>query len=232
MKIDLEARPSYAMAVVTLDKGEKFLSEAGAMVAMSKGLAVDTGFQGAGSGAFVDWIKAALAGIARKFLAGESMFVNTFRAKKDGETVMLAPAMVGDIVHIEMDGQKKVIVQAESYLASTPKVKVGLIWGGFSMLFSGEGAFFLNCRGKGELLINSYGAIEKVEVDGGYVVDTGHVVAWEGDLKYKLKKAGGWKSAMLSGEGMVLEFKGTGTLWLQTRNMGSLIGWISPFFSG
>ncbi len=231
MKIDLEARPSYAMAVVTLDKGEKFLSEAGAMVAMSKGLAVDTGFQGAGAGG-LDWIKAALAGLARKFLAGESMFVNTFRAKKDGETVMLAPAMVGDIVHIEMDGKKKVIVQAESYLASTPKVKVGLIWGGFSMLFSGEGAFFLNCGGTGELLINSYGAIEKIEIDGAYVVDTGHVVAWEGDLKYKLKKVGGWKSSMLSGEGAVLEFKGTGTLWMQTRNMSSLIGWISPFFSG
>jgi uncharacterized protein (TIGR00266 family) len=231
MKIELEARPSYAMAVITLDKGEKFLSEAGAMVAMSTGLAVDVGFQGAGGGG-LDWIKAALAGLARKFLAGESMFVNTFRAKKDGETVMLAPAMVGDIVHIEMDGKKKIIVQAESFLASTPKVKVGLIWGGFSMLFSGEGAFFLKCTGTGDLLINSYGAIEKIEIEGDYVVDTGHVVAWEGDLKYKLKKVGGWKSSMLSGEGAVLEFKGKGTLWMQTRNMSSLIGWISPFFSG
>lgn len=231
MQIEIEAKPSYGMAVVTLDKGEKIQAESGAMVAMSKGLAVDTTFQGIGSGGAVDWIKAALAGLARKFLAGESMFVNTFRATGEGQQVMLAPAMVGDVVHIELDGQKKITVQAESYLASSPKVKVGLVWGGLSMLFSGEGAWFLECKGTGDLLVNSYGGIEKVEIDGGYIVDTGHVVAWEGDLKYNLKKAGGWKSAMLSGEGFVLEFKGTGTVWLQTRNVGSFIGWLTPFFS-
>lgn len=230
MQIDLESRPSYGMAVVTLNKGESFQAESGAMVAMSQGLLVDTGFQGTGGGGLLDLLKAALAGLARKFLAGESMFVNTFKAKADGQHVMLAPALVGDVVHIPLDGKQRITVQAESYLASSPKVKVGLVWGGLSMLFSGEGAFFLECSGQGDLLINSYGGIEKVEVDGGYIVDTGHVVAWEGDLTYSMRKAGGWKSAMLSGEGMVLEFKGKGTLWLQTRNLGSFVGWISPFF--
>lgn len=232
MQIELESRPSYGMAVVRLDKGETIQAESGAMVAMSSGLLVDTGFQGTGGGGLLDVLKAALAGLARKFLAGESMFVNTFQARSDGQQVMLSPSMVGDVVHIPLDGKKNLVVQAESYLASTPGVKVGLIWGGLSMLFSGEGAFFLACAGKGDLLINSYGAIEKVEVDGGYIVDTGHVVGWEGDLKYSIRKAGGWKSAMLSGEGFVLEFKGKGTVWLQTRNLGSFIGWLSPFFRG
>jgi uncharacterized protein (TIGR00266 family) len=201
------------------------------MVAMDPGLGVETGFMGVGGGGIVEWLKAALAGLARKFLAGESMFVNTFKAKGSGGKVMLAPSMVGDIAHIPLN-DSRITVQAESYLASSPKVKVGLIWGGISMLFSGEGAFFLDCKGSGDLLINSYGAIEKVEIDGAYVVDTGHVVAWEGDLSYNLKKAGGWKSAMFSGEGMVLEFKGKGTVWLQTRNVGSFVSWISPFFPG
>ncbi len=230
MQIEIEGRPSYAMAVVQLGPGDKLVAEAGAMVAMSPGLGVETGFMGAGNGGLVDWLKAALAGLARKFLAGESMFVNTFKAAKGAGKVMLAPSMVGDVVHITLDGQRKVTVQAESYLASSPTVAVSLVWGGLSMLFGGESAWFLACSGTGELLINSYGAIEKIEVDGGYVVDTGHVVAWEGDLKYNLKKAGGWKSAMFSGEGMVLEFKGKGTVWLQTRNLSSLVEWITPFF--
>ncbi|MFT4625202.1 MAG: hypothetical protein ACI8PZ_003868 [Myxococcota bacterium] len=230
MQIEIEARPSYGMAVVTLDQGEVILAESGAMVAMSSGLAVDTTFNGAGGGGLVDFLKAMLAGLARKFLAGESMFVNKFRASKPAQQVMLSPAMVGDVEHLQLDGSRTVTVQAESYLASAPGVAVSLVWGGFSMLFSGEGAFFLKCTGVGDLLVNSYGAIEKVEVDGGYVVDTGHVVAWEGDLKYSIRKAGGWKSAMLSGEGLVLEFKGTGTLWLQTRNLGSFVTWLSPFF--
>jgi pimeloyl-ACP methyl ester carboxylesterase len=30
----------------------------------------------------------------------------------------------------------------------------------------------------------------------------------------------------------VLEFKGKGTVWLQTRNLGSFVSWIGPFFPG
>jgi len=80
----------------------------------------------------------------------------------------------------------------------------------------------------GQLLINSYGAIEKIDIDGTYVVDTGHLVAWQGELEWSIRKAGGWKATMLSGEGLVLEFEGKGTLWLQTRNLGSLVSWIRP----
>ena len=70
--------------------------------------------------------------------------------------------------------------------------------------------------------------VEKVEVDGKYMVDTGHVVAFDGDLKYKIRRVGGWKSTLLSGEGLVLEFSGKGTLWLQTRNINAMVGWITP----
>ncbi len=230
MQIEIEARPSYGLAVVTLAKGERITSESSAMVAMSKGLATETGFNGAGSGGLVDWLKAALTGLARKFLAGETMFANTFTATADGQQVMLAPAMIGDVEHLAMDGSRKVIVQASSYLASTPGVNVSLVWGGLSMLFGGEGAFFLACSGNGDLLMNAYGGIEEIEVDGGYIIDSGHVVAWEGSLSYSLRKAGGWKSAMLSGEGLVIEFTGKGKVWMQTRNLGAFVGWISPFF--
>ena len=227
MRIDVESRPSYGMAIVHLDQGEKFIAESGAMVAMSTGLAAEPKFNGVGSGGFMGWLKAALAGLARKFLAGESMFVNHYEATDGGQQLMLSPSMVGDVIHIPLGG-RKVTVQASSYMASAPDVDVSLVWGGFSMLFSGEGAFFLDCSGDGDLLINSYGAIETVDVDSSYIVDTGHLVAFEGDLTYKIRKAGGWKSTMLSGEGLVLEFTGTGKLWLQTRNIGSLISWITP----
>jgi uncharacterized protein (TIGR00266 family) len=230
MQIDVEARPSYGLAVVQLNQGETFVAESGSMVAMSTGLAVDSKFNGAGSG-FVGWLKAALVGIARKFLAGESMFVNHYTASKDGQQVLLAPTMVGDVFHIPMAG-RTVTVQATSYLGSTPDVDVSLVWGGFSMLFGGEGAFFLRCSGDGQLLVNSYGAIETVAVDGSYTVDSGHLVAFEGELSYRIKKAGGWKSTLLSGEGLVLEFTGHGNLWLQTRNLGSLLSWITPQLPG
>ena len=234
MHIEVESKPSYGMAIVQLNKDEVFVAESGAMVAMTTGFDVDTKFNGAGDGGFVGWIQAALAGLARKFLAGESMFVNHYEAEGDGQQLMLAPAMVGDVVHLEMEKGRVVTVQASSYMASTPEVNVSLVWGGFKMLFSGEGAFFMECEldedetDPGQLLINSYGAIEKIDIDGTYVVDTGHLVAWQGELEWSIRKAGGWKATMLSGEGLVLEFEGKGTLWLQTRNLGSLVSWIRP----
>jgi uncharacterized protein (TIGR00266 family) len=236
MQIELEARPSYALAVVTLGKGEKLIVESSSMVGMSTGLEVDTTFNGANGGGLVEWLTAAFVGLVRKFVAGETMFVNEYRAKADGQQVLVAPAMVGDLVHVPLDGTRKVVVQASSFVACTPGVKQRLIFGGLSMLFSGEGAFFLECSGKGELLFNSYGGLEEVALDQPYVVDSGHVAAWEGDLTYTLKKAGGWGTALVSGEGFVLEFKPKANaekpprVWLQTRNLQSLVGWISPYF--
>lgn len=234
MQIDVEARPSYALAVVRLDRGERIVAESSAMVAMSTAVDVDTTFNGAQGGGLVEWLTAAFVGLVRKLVAGETMFVNEFTARTDGQQVLLAPAMVGDLVHATLDGGRKVVVQASSFVACTPGVKQRLVWGGLAMLFSGEGAFFLECSGKGELLFNSYGGLEEVEIDGAYVVDSGHVAAWESGsgqkLGYTLRKAGGWGTALFSGEGLVVEFKGTGKVWLQTRNLQSLVGWISPFF--
>ena len=230
MNIEIASRPSYGMATVTLDKGERITAESGSMVAMHGKLAVDTTFNGTGSGGFMDWLQAAVTGLVRKFFAGETMFVNHFTATDDGQQVMLAPALMGDVEHLSLDGERRVTVQASSYLASTPGIDVDLIWGGFSMLFGGEGAFFLRCRGQGDVLINAYGAITKVEIDGKYRVDTGHVVAFEGDLTYAIKRAGGLKSTLFSGEGLVMEFSGTGTLWMQTRNLSTFISWLVPFF--
>ena len=232
MEVNVEARPSYALARVKLNKGEKFVAEAGSMVAMSPGFSVSTGFQGTGGG-IVNMITAILAGLARKFLAGESMLVTNFVATKDDAEVLLAPSMSGDIVEIDLDGTNPVVVQAESFLASEPGVSVGLIFGGIGMLLSGEGAFFLKCTGKGKLLVNSYGAIETVQLgEEGYVADNGHVVGWQGKVTYKMRGAGGLMASMTSGEGMVLEFKGDGTVWLQTRNVPSFVDWVSPFLPG
>jgi uncharacterized protein (TIGR00266 family) len=216
------------MAVVTLDAGDEIVAESGSMVAMSEDLSVKTTFNGMGEGGAVDVLQAVITGLVRKFFAGETMFVNRFTGRRAGQQVMLAPPLSGDVEHVRIEKGRSITVQSMSYLASTRGVIADLIWGGFSMLFSREGAFFLRCRGEGELLLNAYGAIEKVPVDGAYVVDSGHVVAFEGDLNYRIRRAGGWKTTILSGEGLVLEFTGTGVVWLQTRNLGQLVRWIRP----
>ncbi len=51
-----------------------------------------------------------------------------------------------------------------------------------------------------------------------YIVDNGHLVAW--NTKYVLERvaSGGLISGMASGEGLVCKFTGPGTVFIQTRN--------------
>ena len=86
-------------------------------------------------------------------------------------------------------------------------------------MFSGEGLFWLKMEGHGKALINAFGAIYPVEVDGEYIVDTGHIVAFDDSLDFSLSKAGkSWMSSLLGGEGIVCRFKGKGTVWCQSHS--------------
>ena len=228
MKQTIEFGPAYAMSTIDLDPGDSVTVEAGSMVGMSDGLEIKTSIGGNKSGFFGKVLNFLLA-LVRKVLGGESFFVNTY-TPPEGQSgqIMVAPALSGDIVHYALDGNKSLIIQATSYLASAGDIGIKTRFGGLKSLFSGEGAFWLEASGKGDLWVNCYGAIHEIDVQGKYTVDTGHVVAFDDTLDYKIKGAGGLKSTLMSGEGLVCEFNGTGKLFIQSRNLGGMIGWITP----
>jgi uncharacterized protein (TIGR00266 family) len=232
MQKTIEFGPAYAMATVDLDAGESITVEAGSMVGMSDGLKIKTTIGGTGTG-FFGFLFNFFSAIIKKFLGGETLFVNTY-SPPEGQKgqIMIAPALSGDIIHYEMDGQKTLIVQSSSYLASSGNVVVKTKFGGLKSLFSGEGAFWLSISGTGDLWVNSYGAIHQIDVNGSYIVDTGHIVAFENTLDYKIKGAGGIKSTLLSGEGLVCNFKGSGKLFIQSRHLDALANWIEPKLRG
>jgi uncharacterized protein (TIGR00266 family) len=124
-------------------------------------------------------------------------------------------------------------VQSSSYLAGDAGLNVDTRWGGAKTFFGGEGLFVLQVSGTGLLLLSSFGAIHRKRLAAGerYVVDTGHLVAWEGTTQYTLRKAAvGFFRSMVSGEGMVAEFSGPGEILIQTRNLAALAGLLKPFF--
>ena len=100
-------------------------------------------------------------------------------------------------------------------------------FGGVKALFSGEGAFLLEASGNGDLFFNSFGGIIEKEINGEFIVDTGHVVGFEPTLNYKISGMGNWKSTMLSGEGLVMTFNGTGKIYLQTRTIDGIASWLT-----
>ena len=82
-----------------------------------------------------------------------------------------------------------------------------------------------------QVFYTSYGAIKEIEVtpDAPVVVDNGHLVAFTEGVSYGPAPSGGLKTTIFGGEGIILQLTGSGTIWIQTRNMGALAGKLMPF---
>jgi len=218
MEIKVEYRPSYALAIVGLGTNESIVAEGGAMVSMSSNMSIKTS-RGAASGGLLKSLK-------RAVLGGESFFMNTFTANGGAGEITLAPTLPGDIQTLTMTGPS-LMIQSTSYLASSPGITLDTKWGGMKTLFGGEGLFMLKATGQGQVIVNSFGAIHEIPISGPYIVDSGHIVAFEETLTFEVKKVGSWKATLLSGEGLVCLFNGKGRLWIQSRNpkaFGGLVG--------
>lgn len=218
---EIKHQGAFALAVINLQAEQTIAAEAGAMVSMSSNVDLHSEMKG---GVF---------GALKRAVGGESAFVSTFTAKGGPGEVTFAPGAPGDVAGIEMNNQK-FMVQSSSYLAGDTSLQVDTKFGGAKSFFGGEGLFVLEVSGSGLLLVSSFGAIHRRTLRPGesYVVDTGHLVAWEGHMQYNLRKAAksGYLRSMLSGEGMVAEFSGPGEILIQTRNLAAFAGLLKPFF--
>lgn len=217
MQIEIQNRPSYSLAIVQLSPNERIRAEAGAMVSMSAGVNIET----QASGGF-------LKSLTRAVLGGESFFQNFFQAGPQGGEVTLAPDLPGDIALIELRGET-MMVQAGSYLASESGIELSTKIS-MKAFLSAEGLSILEATGSGKLLVSSYGAIfERVLAAGEkYIVDTSHLVAFDATVQVAPRTAGGMKTTLFSGEGLVVELTGPGRLYIQTRSPQALINWIIP----
>jgi uncharacterized protein (TIGR00266 family) len=215
------------MLRVDLAPGETVVGEAGAMVARHQQLEMAVKLNAGASVGFFATLKALFVALLRKLIGGETFFVNHFTAPLGG-SVWLAPPLAGQVVHRRLNGEL-LFLSTGAYLAHTGNVELRLKFGGLRGLLAKEGFFFLGVTGHGDLWFTSYGGVEAVDVNGSYLVDNGHLVGYEGQLTFSIRSAGGGLLGLAaSGEGLVCEFKGQGRLWIQTRNLESLVGWLSP----
>lgn len=212
MHYDIQYKPAHSLATVHLAPGESVRAEASAMVAMSSGIAVKTQGPGAQSGGM-------LTGFKRAFLGGESFFTNVFTAGTTAGHVSLAPKLCGDMVIHELSPNHQLFIQGSSYVSAPDSVQLDTQFQGLRLFFSGESLFFLAASGTGPVLLNAFGAIETIDIDGELIVDTGHLVAFTSGIQYHVSKAAaGWVSSFLSGEGLVLRMSGRGRVYVQSRN--------------
>lgn len=218
MQVDIQYRPSYSLAVVKLDANESIQVEAGSMVSMSPGLAIETKAKGGLIGA-----------LKRSVLGGESFFMNDYSAPAQGGEITLAPALPGDLAVLDLTGET-LMVQSGSYVASSQGVNIDTKWGGAKTFFASEGLIMLKCSGTGTLILSSYGAIHEMELAAGetQTVDTGHLVAFAEGMGFSVRTIGGVKSTLFSGEGLVVDLTGAGKVLMQTRSDDAFLSWLIP----
>ncbi len=219
METEILYRPAYSMAMVRLAPQEGIRVEAGSMVSMSEGIGLETSASGG-----------ILASLKRSLLGGESFFLNYYRAPAQGGTLGLAPALPGDMLVMEQDGEHALMVQSGSYVASSSEIQVDTRWGGAKTFFASEGLFLLRCSGVGTLILSSYGAIHEMSLAVGqrFTVDTGHLVAFDEGMSFQVRAVGGLKSTLFSGEGLVVDLSGPGRVLLQTRSSDAFLTWLVP----
>jgi uncharacterized protein (TIGR00266 family) len=219
VKYDIRYKPSFATAFVTLNPGESMTAESGAMASMDSALAVTTSFSGG-----------LIPALLRKFFGGESLFVNTFKnTSQRAQQVVLTQSTTGDMTVLELKG-KALCLQPGAYVGHSGNVNLGVHWAGFASFFAGEGLFKLVVSGNGIVFIGAYGGLSKRHISGDFVVDTGHLVAYEPSLKMNIKLAGGLIGSVTSGEGLVNRISGNGAIYLQSRSIDGLVRFLRPKF--
>jgi uncharacterized protein (TIGR00266 family) len=220
MKVTTAGPNAFQTAKVELDSGESFYSEAGKLVRMSSNIELDVQTHTKGS--------SGIMGAMKRLFAGNSLFISHYRAKGAGE-VVLSPTLSGNLAVIDMDGKTGWYSTGGSYLGNSSELSLTPKWQGMSGLLSGESMVFMHATGVGKLLVDAFGIIHTEQCEGSFVVDTGHVVAFEDTLQFEITKVGGsWITSFLSGEGFVIRFKGSGRIMIQSHNPNSFGQAVGP----
>ncbi|KAH8785666.1 duf124 domain-containing protein [Diaporthe sp. PMI_573] len=203
-------RDSNTILTIQLAMGCPLSAKPGTMIAMSPTIT----------------LKGAYKFSMKKLVAGGEMGHSTFTGP--GE-LLLGPPFLGDVTSLRLTGNESWSVGHDGYLGSTQGVvKEYKRQGLGKAMFSGEGLWVYKVSGTGLLWLTSFGAIIRKDLVEGekYIVDNGHLVAW--NTKYVMERvaSGGIISGFASGEGLVCKFTGPGTVFIQTRNAKSFAAYM------
>jgi uncharacterized protein (TIGR00266 family) len=219
VKVDVKGGNSFSFLKVALAPGEKITTEAGAMASMDKPIELRSKFNGG-------FLKAFLL----KFLGKETFFRNTFSNPTDKEqTLFLTQNTPGQVVEQDLKNEE-LYIQPGAFIACTEGVDFQISWAGFYSWIAREGLFRLRISGTGKVWYGAFGAVMEKEINGKYLIDTGHLLSYPPNLKFKLQLVGGLFSSFFSGEGFVVRLEGQGKIKIQTRSLGGFASWLNSKF--
>ncbi len=204
---------------ISLSNGETIKIENGAMAFMQNvELKGETNSKKKGLGGIV-------SAVARSIASGESMFITHATGTSDDARLGIAPAVPGKVACINVEEGKQYRLNTGCFLACDDSVFYNIKKQelGKAIFANTGGLFVMETEGTGQILVNAFGDLQILEVKDGapLTIDNEHVVAWDANLDYNMRIASG-TFGIMSGEGIVNEFHGTGKVIIQTRNLHSL----------
>ncbi|GMV22944.1 MAG: TIGR00266 family protein [Acidimicrobiia bacterium] len=213
---------------IELDPNEATVAEAGGMMYMDDGIAMETIF-GDGSSQQKSGIMGALLGAGKRLLTGESLFMTVFQNRSmQKRRVAFGAPYPGKIIAIhlsEIGGS--LIAQKDSFLAAAKGVSIGIAFQrklGVG-LFGGEGFIMQRLDGDGWAFVHAGGTLHERVLQPGEVlrVDTGCIVGMQPSVDYDIQYVGGVKTALFGGEGLFFAtLTGPGKVWLQSLPLSRL----------
>jgi len=226
MTYTLDKNDAFPMVRISLPKGEKILIEPGCMVYRNEGIVLSATLNNGGSGGI-------FKAYVRSARSGESMYKTEVESISDDALIVIAPSLPGQIVELEV-GEKHYFLNDGVFLAMDETVNYSIQRTTFhKALLAGQGGMYvMETNGVGKMIINAYGSLDKIELDGTQTItiDNHHVIAWDSSLNYDIRlETGSIGGSVRTGEGIVNTFSGVGTIYLQTLNIRSLYNAIRPF---
>ena len=220
--VDYEIKGAEMQFVeVELDPGEAAIGEAGSMMFMDAGIAMDTVF-GDGSaqqGGFFG----KLMGAGKRLITGESLFTTIYSNNaRTKQRVAFAAPYPGKILPMDLHRLGGTLIcQKDAFLCAARGVSLGIAFQqklgvGF---FGGEGFIMQKLEGDGLAFVHAGGSILKRELQPGetLMVDTGCLVAYTPNVDFEIQYVGKIKTALFGGEGLFFaKLTGPGTVWLQS----------------
>lgn len=218
---------TFPLIKIDLDRGEKIQIENGSMVYHNgkvelEGIKNSNGQNGLGG---------MMRALGRSVSSGESYYITFVTGQEDGAQIAIAPSTPGMIYELNI-GETPWRLNTGVFLACDTSVSYNMVRQKLSgALLGGTGGLFvMETQGTGSLLVNSYGDIVELDLDGTnpMVIDNQHVIAWENTLDYQIEVASGI-FGFRTGEGLVNKFHGKGRVLIQTRNMQALASDLNRF---
>lgn len=228
MNIIVSYGPSYAVATAMLHAEERVIAEVGAMVSMDPHVVISTQsterLTKRERRGCIGWLLTPF----RRIIGADAFYQNHFSSVGRPGSVTFAPSVPGDVAVTDVRPGVGLILQSTSFLCGSDTLSLDPKWEGARKFVKGDGIFMVQATGEGVVAFSSFGAIREVQVEDHYVVDSGHLVAFEDTLQYDIRRfSRGIFTSMFGGESMVCEFGGSGKVWIQSRNTkawGDLIG--------